>query len=181
MRINEASRRYARALYEITKVAKSQEKTLSELRVVAEALTSDADVATYLQSPVVPVEQKEAVLKKALDGKISIDLMNLVRLLAEKRRLELVGEISAAYEMISDEEHSVTRGTVRAPTALSQEDRKKIEDIVMKVTGKKVILAFTEDPKVLGGMVAQVGGWTFDDTLSSHLTRMNEELNRSFN
>ena len=30
----------------------------------------------------------------------------------------------------------------------------------------------------MGGMVAQVGGFTFDDSLETHLTRMSEELNR---
>jgi F-type H+-transporting ATPase subunit delta len=61
---------------------------------------------------------------------------------------------------------------------LAQESRTKIEDIVTKVTRKKVILSFVEDAKLIGGTVAQVGGWTFDDSLESHLRRLNEDLNR---
>ena len=57
-------------------------------------------------------------------------------------------------------------------------DRKRIEETVSAVTKKKVILNFTVDPKLLGGMTAQVGGWTFDDSLETHLTRLSEDLNR---
>jgi F-type H+-transporting ATPase subunit delta len=84
----------------------------------------------------------------------------------------------SAFETISDEDHGVTRGNVRSAATLSPESRQQIEDTVTKVTKKKVILNFTEDPKLLGGMVAQVGGWTFDDSLETHLTRMSEDLNR---
>jgi F-type H+-transporting ATPase subunit delta len=46
---------------------------------------------------------------------------------------------------------------------------------------KKIILTYKEDPTLLGGVVAQVGGWTFDDSIETHLIKMNEELNRRAN
>jgi F-type H+-transporting ATPase subunit delta len=123
-------------------------------------------------------DQKIAALKAALSGKLSQELTNTLILLAEKNRLEIFNELVSAFEAISDGDHGVTRGTVRSASPLSAEARQQIEDTVTKVTKKKVILNFTEDSKLLGGMVAQVGGWTFDDSLETHLTRMSEDLNR---
>jgi F-type H+-transporting ATPase subunit delta len=177
--ISEVSRRYAKALYENSKATKTTDKVFAELRVLAESIKTDATVREYFSSPLVTPDQKINALENALTGKLSEEVLNFLLLLAEKNRLEVFSDILLAYEQISDEDHGVTRGTVRSATALTPDAQSRIEEIVNTVTKRKVILNFTVDPKILGGMVAQVGGWTFDDSLESHLTRLNEELKRS--
>jgi F-type H+-transporting ATPase subunit delta len=49
---------------------------------------------------------------------------------------------------------------------------------VAQVTGKKVILEYKEDASLLGGLIAEVGSLTFDDSLETQLRTMNEELKR---
>lgn len=181
MKINEVSRRYTKAIYETSKDHKVSEKVLSELRALSKTLSSDKTLTDFVQSPLIPPHQKAQFLKTALSGRVSDEVTYFMTTLAEKNRLGLFFEIETAFESIMDIDHGVLRGVVRSASALSPESRKKIEDTVNKVTGKKVILTFTEDPKLLGGMVAQVGGWTFDDSLESHLIRMGEELNRRAN
>jgi F-type H+-transporting ATPase subunit delta len=176
--INEVSRRYARALYELAKVAKNQDKVFSELRTLKQVFEDDKGIYEFIISPLVAPNLKVSAFKGALAGKISSETLNTLTLLAEKNRLDIFVELVDAFELISDEDHGVTRGVVRSASVLSPEARKQIEDTVTKVTQKKVILNFTEDPKLLGGMVAQVGGWTFDDSLETHLTHLSEDLNR---
>ncbi len=175
---NEASRRYAQAFYELAKEAKNQDQVFAELRVLRDVISNDKTIQDFVSSPLIAPDQKVAAIKGALNGKVSTQVYNGLILLAEKNRLGLFAEIVEAFEGISDADHGMTRGTVRSATALSPESRKQIEETVAKVTKKKVILNFTEDSKLMGGMVAQVGGWTFDDSLETHLTRMSEELNR---
>ncbi len=177
--ISEVARRYARALYDISKSAKNQERVFSEIRTLKTAIESDKTIQEFISSPLVAPTQKIAAIKGALSGKCSDEVLNTLLLLAEKARLEIFSEMVLAFEELSDEDHGVTRGTVRSASPLSAEARKQIEETVTKVTKNKVILNFTEDPTLLGGMVAQVGGWTFDDSIETHLTRMSEELNRS--
>lgn len=178
MRVSEVSLRYARALYEAAKAAGTADRAFGELRELAKAIESDTAVRDFILSPVVGPEKKIAALK-ALSGKLSETVFNTMLLLAEKNRLGIFSELVSAYEQIIDEDHGVTRGVVTSAAPLGADARKRIEETAAKTTGKKVILSFKEDPTLLGGMVAQVGGWTFDDTLETHLTRMNEKLNRS--
>jgi F-type H+-transporting ATPase subunit delta len=175
--ISEVARRYARAFYELAKAENSADKVFAELRVLKQAFSEPA-IKEFLISPVVDGDKKAEALKTALGGKASQSLQNGVMLLAAKNRLGLFFDIVDAFEAISDADHGVTRGTVRSAKALNPEARSKIEATVNKVTGQKVILNFTEDADLLGGMMAQVGGWTFDDSLETHLTRMSEDLNR---
>jgi F-type H+-transporting ATPase subunit delta len=181
MRVSEVSKRYARALYELAKANQTSELVFSELRLLKALFDADPVINQFVNSPLVGPEQKLAAVKATFSGKTSSEITSTLQLLAEKNRLGIFSNLVASFEEISDADHGVTRGTVRSASALSPESRKKIEDTVTKVTGKKVILNFTEDKTLLGGMVAQVGGMTFDDSLDSHLTRMSEDLNRRAN
>jgi len=125
----------------------------------------------------VPAQQKEGFLKKAFEGsKISPNLAHFICLLARKGRLEFFNDIVEAYQKRTDEAHGVCRGTVRSAVVLSGTDREKVEDIVQERTGKKVILNYLVDPDLIGGMVAQVGSFKFDDGINSHLHRLKNNL-----
>jgi len=172
--------RYARAIYNLAKDANEQDNVFNQMRSIDEAFTSDAEIANFLSTPMIRPTDKI----KAIDGllakiKVADSLKNFVLVLARKGRLPLFSDIVIAYQQISDETHGVTRGEVRSAAVLGPEDRKRIEDLVGKATKKKVILTYKEDSSLLGGLVAEVGSFTFDDSLTSHLSRINEQLTRS--
>jgi F-type H+-transporting ATPase subunit delta len=70
---------------------------------------------------------------------------------------------------------------VKSAKALSDEGRKDLEGKISKILNKKIILTYKEESTLLGGVVAQVGGWTFDDSIETHLIKLNEEINRRAN
>ncbi len=179
--ISEVSRRYAQALYDLTKTNGSTDRVFSQLRVLSEVYNKDAEVRDFLLNPIVGPEAKTKVLHAALNGKVTEELLNVLLLMADKVRLEFFPQVVLAFEEINDAAHGVTRGVVKSAAPVTPDERKRIEETVNKVTGKKVILTFQEDPSLLGGLVAQVGGWTFDDSLKSHLNKISEELNRRAN
>lgn len=179
MRFSEIASRYARALFEIAHEESNQENTYSELSALADILKNDSQIAEYLTSPMVKTTDKEAAINTALAGsKISDSTKNFLLLLARKDRVGLVPEIVAAFQSRADAEHGVTRGDVRSAGTLGSGEREQLEKTVEKFTGKKVILSYKEDPTLIGGVVAKVGSFTFNDSLTSHLTRLKEDINR---
>jgi len=172
--------RYARAIYNLAKDKNEQDAVFDQLRVLNEAFQNDKDIRAFLFSPLVRPTEKVAALEKMLSTqKVSESLKSFVLLLGKKNRLGGFQEILIAYQQITDEAHGVTRGTVRSAAVLGPEDRKRSETLVGRATKKQVILTYKEDPALLGGLVAEVGSFTFDDSLTSHLKRINEQLTRS--
>lgn len=172
--------RYAKALYSLAKEKNEQDSIFKQMRVIEEAFKSDKDIQDFIHSPLFrPTDKVKAM--EALLSKLPVSelLKNYMLLLAKKNRLGVFSEMLTAFETISDEAHGVTRGLVRSAAPLGPEDRKRIEELVSKATKKQVILTYKEDPSLLGGLVADVGSFTFDDSLISHLKRINEQLNRS--
>jgi len=179
MGYSELAARYAKSLYDVAAEKNSADRVFNELRGLQQAFEKDKHVEEFLNSPVLKSEDKEKALKEALkNGGLSEETNSLVLLLAKKGRLPIFPEVVEAFQARADEAHGVTRGTVRSAIVLSPEERQRIEKTVSNYTKKQVILTYKEDPNVIGGLIAEVGSYTFDDTLKSHLRRLNEELNR---
>ena len=171
--------KYAKALYD---VSDRHEAVLNELRCIEKLLNSDSETITFFKSEGISAETKVAVITKAFSEKgLSPLVLQTLKVMAEKGRISLFSGVLASFQALADKEHGVIRGGVKSAAPLDPEARKRIEAAVAKVTQKKVILTFAEDPKLVGGVIAKVGGWTFEDTLESHITRLREELNRRAN
>jgi F-type H+-transporting ATPase subunit delta len=169
--------RYAKALYQLASESNQQEEIFKQIRSINEALDLDPTIQGFLSSPLIrPVEKEKAFAAAFKVVEVSDLVKNFVFLLARKQRLPIFNEVVTAFQALADEKHGVVRGVVRSTTVLAPEERKRIEETVNRVTKKNAILSYKEDPQLLGGLVAEVGSYTFDDSLVSHLRRMNEQL-----
>jgi len=179
MRIPELAGRYAKALYEIAVDNKTQDKVFANLRELEQIFARDPEISAFFQSPLIKTEDRVRVLETAFQNKGLVkEVYDLILLLARNNRLPIFGDVVLAYQSECDTANNVARGTVRSAMALGQGERQRIEETVERVLSKKVILTYKVDPSVIGGLVAQVGSYTFDDSIASHLKRMNEELKR---
>jgi F-type H+-transporting ATPase subunit delta len=179
MRHLQIAKRYAKALFTLAQEKGLADRVIAELRELSNSFQKDAAISGFFSSPVTQPKSKEQALKSALEtAKILPDLRDFILLLARRNRLVYFSAIVQAFEEQSDAAHGVTRGVVESAIALGPEDRRHIESIVKKVTKKEVILSYKTNPKIIGGLVASVGSYTFDDSIQSHLRRMNEDLKR---
>lgn len=173
------AQRYAKALFGLSIDNKTQDKVLDDLRVLRDMFQKEKEISLFFNSPVVSPTQKSAAVEKALEGRVSApEILQFVSLLAKKDRLAIFSDVVDAFQAEVDASNNVCRGTVRSTTALGPNERERIEKTVEGVLKKKVIMTYRVDPSVIGGLVAQVGSHTFDDSLSTHLKRMSEELKR---
>jgi F-type H+-transporting ATPase subunit delta len=177
--ISPISKRYAKAIFDLAVENRNQDRVLADLRSLNSAFALDPSIADFFSSPMVTPAKKTDALKKALAGKdVSTEVNNFMLLLAEKDRLAVFSDAVEAFQTEIDDANNVCRGVVRSMTALSPAERTQVEETVEGILKKKVIMSYKVDPSVIGGLVAQVGSHTFDDSLQTHMMRMTEELKR---
>lgn len=180
MRPNQVAGRYARALFNLVRETGETDVVTAQMQVVKESLGSDVAFQDFIASPLYRPADKVKVME-AVTAAVALNdtLKRFLLLLARKNRLGIFAEVLSAFQSIADEANGITRGAVRSATALGPDERARITELVGAALKKKVILTFHEDSSLLGGMVAEVGSFTFDDSLKSHLNRINEQLTRS--
>ncbi|OQW47743.1 MAG: hypothetical protein A4S09_14390 [Proteobacteria bacterium SG_bin7] len=179
MKQNEISRRYVKAIFELVSDSKQRENILNDLRTLSKVF-ADKEITEFITSPMVSPDKKLECIRKPLEGKgLNESTENLVLLLAQKNRLGLFDDLVKSFQGELDKANGVVRGVAKSSAALDQDERKQIEQKISEYLKKNVILDFAIDPKLVGGIVATVGSHTFDDSLSSYLRRLKENLNRS--
>ncbi len=179
MRVSELGNRYAKALFALATENKTQEKVFSDLRVLEKVFVDDKENFAYLTSATIRPEEKQKVLKNAVaKSGISPEVENMLDLIASRNRLAIFSELTHAFQAQIDNANGVARGLVRSASVLGPDERKQIEAKVETAIKKKVIMTYKVDAALIGGLVAQVGSYTFDDTLDSHLRKIHDDLNR---
>lgn len=179
MQATEVADRYARALFENEDAQKNREQVFAEMRELSKVF-SDATIRNFVRAKVISAGDKRRAIESVFNNRpIASAVKNLLLLLTEKSRLELFPLVVECFEKLTDEQHGVRRGSVTSASTLTPEERKQIEAKVSEVTGRKVILSYHEDPNMIGGLIAEVGGFLFDDSIKSHIRRMREELGKS--
>ncbi len=176
MSANEISIRYAKALFAVSKESNSHKQTLENLSAIAEA-TNSPEAQVFLRDPQTDSAKKVDALVKTMEKVGTTEnVKNFVKLLMERNRSNILEGVVKAYEKLIDEDSGVTKGNVYSAKPLGADVVSSLEAKISSILKKKIVLKFKEDPTVIGGVVAKVGGWTFDDSLDLHLKKLKEDL-----
>jgi len=112
-------------------------------------------------------------------GDLSAEVRRMVTMLADRDRLAALPQLAAAYaELLLDAQRIVTADVVTA-TALTDASRAALSAALGRATGKSVRLTERVDPAIVGGVVARVGSFVYDGSVTRQLERMRDKLNAS--
>jgi F-type H+-transporting ATPase subunit delta len=170
--------RYAKALVENLKEHKGDfEKAYNELKKVVQALGADPRLFRYLSQPVVPRRDRLEMGKVLVeDLGLSPPLRNFVLILIEKERVAFLDMIIEEFRKLVDEVLGQVRGRVRTARPLTSQDLALLSRSFQELVGKKVVLEVEEEPSIIGGVVALVGGVVFDGSVKGNLEQIREKL-----
>jgi F-type H+-transporting ATPase subunit delta len=174
MIVEAAAKRYARAAFAVALEQGDPRRWSGDLSELSE-LVAQPDVAALLQSDRMPDAEKDRLLKAALPN-VAPGVLNLARLLVEKRRIRLVEQIRSEFSDLLDEHEGRARALVTTAVPLNDEQKAEVAAKLGTITGKKVSLEQAVDPNILGGLVARIGDTLIDGSTRSRLLALKKSL-----
>ena len=172
---SDIAKRYARALFEITREDNSFRKTHEELNTLSSMLEENDNLKEFFENPIFDQSDKKAVVEQLL-GKVDVSLTtsNFLKLLVDKRRMDLLTEIEQCYRELIDGALNKLRVEVRTAFGLSDELTGEIGKHLAELTGKNIEMIVNEDPALLGGIVVGIGDTIYDGSIRAQLKSMRE-------
>jgi F-type H+-transporting ATPase subunit delta len=171
--------RYARALAAVISDQKLDViATQGQLNDFVDTLEASAELREVLQDPSIPEPQKLKVLD-AIAGKsgMSKTVRNFIAVIAHHQRLHELRGMVAAYDMIADENASVTEAEIVSALPLDEQNRKLLEDKISALTGQHQVHAtYKEDATLLGGAIVTVGSTVYDGSIRAQLQQLKARL-----
>jgi F-type H+-transporting ATPase subunit delta len=171
------AKRYAGALVDIGAERKDLDKYGQELAAIAGLMETSKDFRELLINPVFTREDKKRVAGTIFD-KLGVDRMvaNFIYLLIDRKRIDQLPGIEAAFREKVDEIRGITRGEVTSAIKLDVDELGRVTGALSKISGKQVVLTAKVDPSLIGGLVAKVGDMVFDGTIRTQLNQLKESL-----
>jgi F-type H+-transporting ATPase subunit delta len=169
------ARPYARAAFEYARQHKAFARW-TELLATAAAVVSDKRAAKLLSSPrVTPADLVELIAGIA-GSSLDENGRNFIGTLAQNRRLGLLPEIAALYEILRAEVENVADVQITSAIPLSDAQRQRLAAALQKRLKREVRLQCDVDASLLGGAVVRSGDVVIDGSLKAGLARLASEI-----
>ncbi|MEG2429499.1 MAG: ATP synthase F1 subunit delta, partial [Oscillospiraceae bacterium] len=140
-----AQKTYANALFSVATENNLEEQMLNELLSLREIFSSNTEYIKLMNSPIVVHDKKIALLQEAFGETICIYNLNLLQVLVDNLRFNLVCQIIDEYKNLYNEKHNIVAVTAITATDLSDILKEKLKTKIEKLTNKTVNMNFLID------------------------------------
>ncbi|MFQ5653469.1 MAG: ATP synthase F1 subunit delta [Planctomycetota bacterium] len=167
---------YARALLEVGQARAEADTYLRELDLLRKQIVGAPEVRVFFESPKIPRAEKKRVLERGLGGRITEPVLNLLRILIDRGRQAILGEIVESYEDLYDEMSGRVHVRLASATPLSEAARARIVALLGEQLDRQIIAEEQVVGDLLGGMTIRVGDTVIDGSLRSKLNKVREAI-----
>jgi len=169
--------RYATAVFELAKSAKSIDGLDADISTLAVAFDGSNDLQNLVTSPIYSRAEKVAAVQ-ALAAAMGLGelLTNTLALLADKRRLFVLSYLIEAVRTLIAREKGEVTADVTAARKLTKAQETKLSAALKKAVGQNVIINTTVDKSLIGGLVVKVGSKMIDSSIASKLSNLQNAM-----
>jgi F-type H+-transporting ATPase subunit delta len=170
-----AARRYAEAVFELAKRDDSLDAWHDDLGT-ANSLLGDERVSRVVDNPSLPFAERRQVVDELIEKRVGTPMRNLISLLAERSRLDLLPAIVAEFQRLLNRERGIATAIVTSASPLKKEETAALEERLRQITGSDVELDIRIDERLIGGLTVRIGDRLLDASVRGRLERLRDQL-----
>ncbi|MET1248665.1 F0F1 ATP synthase subunit delta [Sporolactobacillus sp. STCC-11] len=168
--------RYARALFEVAEERDAIDTIESQLHIVAESLYEHENLRQVLMHPQVSGENKKELVNKLFEHQAGVEVLNLLRLLIDRKREAILDEVLEAFTHMANEKRGILDVIVTTAVALEEQEKQELAQRLGKALGKKLSIHVKVDKAIIGGILLRIGDRLFDGSIAGKLAGFKQEI-----
>jgi len=169
--------RFAEAAFAVARDTNALDAWLAALEQASLIFENHA-AAIFLSSPVEPADKKLAVLDELLPT-LPPAVRNFLAILTHRDRLDLIPQIVDTFRRLVNEYRNIVVADVTTAVPLSDVTRQALASALGRATGKSITMTERVDPSIVGGVVARVGSFVYDASITRQIERLRDRLTAS--
>ena len=166
---------YAQALFELAQDSKQEMAWMSELKQVAQVITSVPELSKILAHPSIPRVKKKEIIQTAFESELDTTVFRFLLVLNEISHLD---KISDAYEECYRKKHRIEIVKVTSASKLDEDQLSRLKEMLEKKMNKTLELEVQVDPSLIAGIKVQANDLVMDNTVIAKIDAMKEAINR---
>jgi F-type H+-transporting ATPase subunit delta len=169
------ARTYARALFEAAQEQGRIDDVREELDAFASAIDEVPELRSLIRNPELDPPEKAKALDALLEEADEL-VRNFIRVVTEKGRAPILGEIAREFDLLVAAEEQILSVELTTSYELSDDEAAAIVKQIEEASGRRVEATRTVDPDLIGGLVLKAGSLEVDSSIRGRLDRLRRNL-----
>lgn len=167
------SGRYATALFDLAREAKSIDAVEASLVNIRQALAESPEFADLAASPLVNRTAASKAVAAAADV-MGVDptTKKFLGVLAQNRRLSSLTAIIRDFRALAARHRGEVTAEVASAHPLTDDQVKELKQALRTRVGRDVTLDLRVDPSLLGGLIVKIGSQMIDSSIKTRLNTL---------
>ena len=171
------SKTYGDALFEVALENNQLDSMLEEVKAVSAAIVSNEDLTKLMNHPKIVEEEKIKVIEDIFTGKVSKELVGLMRMVVEKDHYNELNDVFLYF--INQVKEYKNIGTAYVTSAIELNDSQKQAVLKRLLETTKYVefeMHYDVDAALIGGMKIRIGDRVVDSSIQNKLYNLTREL-----
>lgn len=167
------ARPYARAAFEFAKSNNVVENWINYLLSLS-LVVKQSNIVTNAE--IMSNKDCGDFIKNVLDNNSDAFFINFTKILVENKRLCFIDTIYDIFLSLVKNDNNELLATVTSSETLSESDKKKIENWLVKKYDKKIIVKNEVDQSLIAGLIVKVNDEVYDSSIKGRLEKLSVAL-----
>jgi F-type H+-transporting ATPase subunit delta len=167
---------YADALFDLAQRAGTIDKVSAQLQDLVTVQEQNPDFTAFLNSMVVDSEERERSLERVLRGRLDDNLVDTLQVMNRHGRVGLLPQLLRAFVLRTEEARGEIEVTAISAVELSGVEQADVQALAAQLSGKRPLMEYRVDPYIIGGLVLEMGGYRYDDSIRHQLEAARDRL-----
>lgn len=170
-------KRYAEALVNISVQKNKIESFQEDLKWIVNIYNTQLDLKLLFLNPQVKVEVKKEMVEQLFRDQIEPDLLNFLKVLIDKGRINFLPSIVDEYNKLADKYKNVLNMTIISAAPIGEMQINSIKEkyrILYNATSVKA--SMETDTSLIGGVQVRIGDKVIDGTVKGRLESLRQYL-----
>ncbi len=173
------SKTYGDALFELALEAGKLDSMWEEVTAVSQALQENEDLTRLMNHPKIVKEEKIALIENIFKGRISDELVGLMRMVVQKDHYNEMDGVFAYFTDLVKEYKNIGTAYVTSAFPLDDAQKTAVEQRLLETTKYvRFEMHYEVDAALIGGMVIRIGDRVVDSSVKNKLNNLTRELSK---
>lgn len=168
--ITYSAQNYAEALFETGK------NFVPDLELIQEVMKSSVDFINIISNPAIDLNVKYSILDEIFKDKIDEKVLQFIKILTEKNRLNEFDEILLAYKEYANKYNDIKLVEITSAIELNDEQKTRIIEKLSEKLEKKVIAKWGIDKEIISGLIFKIGDDIIDTSIKNKIESIGKNI-----
>jgi len=164
---------YAEAMYAAAAEKGAEDAVFKDMQIIAAAIEKDKNILKYFSNPLWKLEDKRKAAREIIARRERNEMtLACLTIVGQNNRFTDLEFILREFENVYYSKKNIAKVDVQSAIKLSREQNKRLRKNLEKLFEKKVVVKYTIQPEILGGLLIQCGSYRIDDSIKGKIDRL---------